>query len=243
MAPPASAAPRGVRSVLFVCTGNICRSPAAELLLRSGLGADAGIAVSSAGLDASSGAAVDPAMSRILEAHGVDPQGFRARQLQSVHAAEADLVLTMTAEQRAAVVTTAPMAVRRTFTLLEFAELAAMTGQEAVGATPAERLAALVGAAPRARARRAPLRGSDDVEDPYRRSDEVFARVFAIVEEAVRGLTGVLGTTAPVTGRPGPVAVSGELPGQRVTESSGRWSTRQARRQVAAHGGGTSWVV
>jgi protein-tyrosine phosphatase len=177
---------------LVVCTGNICRSPAAELLLRGGLGPDSGIEVASAGLDALAGEPMAEGMSRRLQARGVDPSGFTARQLQPAAVRDAGLILTMTAAQRRAVVTEVPAAVRRTFTLVEFVEVAELTGVDRVAGGPGERVAEVLQAAPRARALRARASGQDDIEDPYRRSDEVFARVFSTIDAAVERLLRVL---------------------------------------------------
>lgn len=177
--------------LLVVCTGNICRSPAAELLLRAGLGDDAGVAVSSAGLAARAGEPVAPPMARLLAARGVDPGGFVARQLQPAQLRSAGLVLTMTAAQRSAVVTRAPATVRRTFTLQELAELARLAGDLPAGRDPAGRLAALVAQAPRLRALRTGAR-DDDVEDPYGRPEDVSARVLTRIEAAVEVLLDVL---------------------------------------------------
>jgi protein-tyrosine phosphatase len=176
-------------SVLMVCTGNICRSPAAELLLRAGLDGDPGVEVSSAGLAALAGQPVDEPVARLLADRGVGVEGFTARQLQLPALRTAGLVLTMTAAQRSAVVTRLPAAVRRTFTLREFAELTRLAGP-GTGA-PAERLAALVAQAPRLRAQRTGLR-EDDIEDPYERPDDVVARVFALIDDAVAGLLDVV---------------------------------------------------
>lgn len=177
--------------LLVVCTGNICRSPAAELLLRAGLGEDAGVAVSSAGLAARAGEPVAPAMARLLAARGVDPGGFVARQLQPPELRSTGLVLTMTAAQRSAVVTRAPATVRRAFTLQEFAELARLAGDLPEEQHPAGRLAALVAEAPRLRALRTGAR-DDDVEDPYGRPDDVFVRALTRIEAAVKVLLDVL---------------------------------------------------
>jgi protein-tyrosine phosphatase len=179
-APPSGAPLR----VLAVCTGNVCRSPAAELLLRAGLGTSAAIEVASAGLGALAGEPVAAPMARLLRARGVDPAPFVARQLEASDVRDADLVLTMTTAQRRAVVTSVPAAVRRTFTLPEFADVAALAEVDRLPGGPAERVAAVLRAAPRARA----LRGGapeDDIEDPYGRPDNVFARVFAAIDSAV----------------------------------------------------------
>ena len=191
-----AAADRPPVALLVVCTGNICRSPAAELLLRAGLGDDAGIAVASAGLAARAGEPVAAPMARLLAARGVDPRGFVARQLHPPLLRSSGLVLTMTAAQRSTVVSRAPAAVRRTFTLREFAELARLGAGLPAERHPADRLAALVAAAPRLRALRTGPR-EDDVEDPYGLPEEVFARVLTRIEAAVGTLLDALAPASP----------------------------------------------
>jgi len=65
--------------ILTVCTGNICRSPAAERLLAAGLGDTA--QVTSAGTGALPGYPMDAAMVPLVEAAGASTDGFAARQL------------------------------------------------------------------------------------------------------------------------------------------------------------------
>jgi protein-tyrosine phosphatase len=139
-----------VPHVLFVCEGNICRSPAAEVLLRSCLGPDGAVAVGSAGLAARVGEPIDEPVRRLLAARGLGSDVV-ARQLVPDLVRSADVVLTMTAAQRAAVVSRVPAAVRRTFVLREFAGLARLADPIAA-ADPADRLAAVVAGAGRARA-------------------------------------------------------------------------------------------
>ena len=70
-------------SVLFVCLGNICRSPLAEAALRAaarGRGVD--VSVDSAGTGGwHVGTAPDPRAQAVALAHGVDISGLRARQV------------------------------------------------------------------------------------------------------------------------------------------------------------------
>ncbi len=190
-----TAAPGGRFPVLVVCTGNVCRSPAAELLLRAGLAGDPAVEVSSAGLDALAGAPVDEPVARLLRDRGVDPEGFRARQLSPSDVRQAGLVLTMTAAQRRAVVTAVPAAVRRTFTVLEFAGLAELADLDGRAGAPAERIAAVLDAVPRLRAVRPPAEdpAEDDVPDPYGRPDDVVAEVVATLTDAVERLLRVVG--------------------------------------------------
>lgn len=180
-------------SVLMVCTGNICRSPAAELLLGQALGADSGIRVNSAGIQAPEGAAVWPPVAELLRGVGIESGGHRARWLIERHVQQADLVLGMAREHRSGAVSLFPAAVRRSFTLLEFVRIVdAMPESELGGATtPADRLRALVAAAPHYR-----RFGADDIDDPYRRGPELNARVFAEISGAVERIANAIRGTA-----------------------------------------------
>jgi protein-tyrosine phosphatase len=179
--------------VLFVCTGNICRSPAAELLLSSRL-ADQDVAVSSAGTRARVGEPVHPPMAELLRAAGVSPEPFAARLLSREQLAGADLVLVMTREHRTAAVALAPAAVRRSFLLLEAVAMASSISASGwpaeAGVSPAERLAALPGLAGRHRT----ARGQQDreVPDPYQRPIEDYRESFDTVAAAVDRLVEVL---------------------------------------------------
>ena len=106
--------------ILVVCEGNVCRSPLAERLLARRLPE---AAVSSAGTRAPVGAAMHPLTAAQLTRLGGDATGFAARALTQEDVVAADLVLTATKAVRAAVVEVEPRALRRTFTLLEFAAL------------------------------------------------------------------------------------------------------------------------
>ncbi|PZR54262.1 low molecular weight phosphatase family protein [Xylanimonas oleitrophica] len=180
-------------SVLFVCTGNVCRSPAAELLLRDLLlrrGAD-DVAVSSAGTHALVGAGVAGPTATLLRQLGVDASGFRARQLRPQDVGAADLVVTMTREQRAAVVRAEPRAVRRTFTLLELATLVqadvepGSRGGPARGPAPTTGWAQLPAVATANRGLCLGRLDDVDVTDPYRRPERVHRQVLATVAAAV----------------------------------------------------------
>ncbi|MBK9697988.1 MAG: hypothetical protein IPO80_11610 [Propionibacteriaceae bacterium] len=74
-ADPRGAGPEAVR-VLMVCTGNICRSPAAQLLLGSSLADASDITVASAGTMALVGEPVSAPIGNLLLGRGVDPGAF-----------------------------------------------------------------------------------------------------------------------------------------------------------------------
>lgn len=115
-------------SILYVCTGNICRSPLAERLLRVRLDAALGgraraFAVSSAGTHGWEGSAMDRTAAAELARLGGDPAAFRGRRLAAKHIESADLVLTATRVHRSFVLGEVPAALKRTFTMCEFAHL------------------------------------------------------------------------------------------------------------------------
>ncbi len=188
--------------VLTVCTGNICRSPAAERLLA----ARTGLSVRSAGTHAVVGAPVSAPMAALLDEARIATAGFAARQLSAELLTEPALVLTMTREHRSAVVELDPGALGRTFTLQEFARLAAGLPAAALAEVhdvpgPRARLESLVAAVRTARARAAVLPGAatgDDITDPYGRPPQVYAEVYTQISAAVATLTRLLAEPPPI---------------------------------------------
>jgi protein-tyrosine phosphatase len=194
--------------ILFVCTGNVCRSPAAERLLRraldrasGGISGLSGVDVASAGTGALIGEPITPPMAALIDRAGADPEDFAARQLTRALLRPADLIITMTSEHRRDAVTLLPAAVQRTFVL---AELAQMLGEVEVGEVAAaggassssgERIRAAVAAAKRYR-----TPGVDPVEDvidPYGRSSSVYAASFAQIQAALEPLVRIVAVGNP----------------------------------------------
>ena len=86
--------------IVFVCTGNICRSPMAEGFARA-LRADGSVSFSSAGTHAVSGTSVSARAARVMRESGIDIGAHEATDLYSAAKADPDAVYTMTSPQAA----------------------------------------------------------------------------------------------------------------------------------------------
>lgn len=150
--------------ILFVCTGNICRSPTAERLAVA-YASERGLALtaSSAGTHGLTGHPMDESAAIVLRQLGGDDEGFVARRISPRLAEEADLILTMTSRHRDDVLAIAPRRLRRTFTLLEAAELVRFSE-----ATSLDEIAD-------ARAKHSV--STLDIEDPYKRAHEMYEEI------------------------------------------------------------------
>ena len=113
--------------LLFVCAGNICRSPMAEALFREAAAkppALSGVDVASAGVIAIDGTPATPgAVTALLEGYGLDISGHRATRFDA--ATQADLVVALDTWVDAQARQAAPEA-----TVVLIGDLAGMAGVE-----------------------------------------------------------------------------------------------------------------
>ena len=157
----------GVYRIVFVCLGNICRSPMAEVVMRS-LVEQAGLAerveISSAGTgDWHVGERADPRTVEILATRGYDGSQHRARQFEDDWFDRHDLVVALDSRNLADLRRMAPPDRRDDVRLLRS-------------------YAAEVGSA-----------GADlDVPDPYYGGADGFGDALTMVEQACQGLLGDL---------------------------------------------------
>ena len=102
--------------ILFVCTGNTCRSPMAELLFNAV--APAGVRAESAGLAAVAGSPLNDAAKTVLAERNISGRGFRSRPLSAPLAAAATMIVGMTAAHCREIVSRFPECADKTATLL-----------------------------------------------------------------------------------------------------------------------------
>lgn len=154
--------------ILYVCTGNICRSTFAERWSQQLT--PAGMTFSSAGTMAMVGQGMDADMADQLRRHGGDPSGFEARQASLSILRDVDLVLTMERRHKAYVLEEMPGLTRRTHTLGHFLRAV----DELAASGPVPRGQELLEAVSRVRV---PSSRAESVEDPYRRGPQKAAEV------------------------------------------------------------------
>ncbi len=146
-------------SVLFVCMGNICRSPTAEGVFRkhvSDAGLDAAIQTDSAGTHAyHSGEPADRRAHAAAERRGFSLEGIRARRVTDEDFDQFDFILAMDEDNLVVLQERAPDEhISKVRLFLEFAE----------------------------------SRHENEVPDPYYGGSAGFERVLDLVEEASQGL-------------------------------------------------------
>ena len=147
------------KRVLFVCKGNICRSPYAEAKLRATLlhKGISGISISSAGFAATSGKSANEVGIAVAHLRGIDLCDHKTKELDSATLNEADIIFLMDPSHRKALI-----ALAREHALTELQSHAMFLG--ALGVPHGEPLI---------------------IEDPYGRGKEAFEKAFDSIDIAI----------------------------------------------------------
>jgi RpiB/LacA/LacB family sugar-phosphate isomerase len=111
-----------MKTILFVCTGNVCRSPMAEGLFRHAVKGRTDYDVLSAGVGAVEGLPPSEHAVRALRELGIDISQQRSRMLSGELVRRADYIFGMTHSHVDAVMLLYPHAAEKTFLLREFDE-------------------------------------------------------------------------------------------------------------------------
>ena len=109
-----------MKTILFVCTGNVCRSPMAEGIFRHIMKGRRDIQVLSAGIGAMEGQPPSPYAVQAVRELGIDISRQRSRQLTAELVQEADYIFGMTHSHVDTVFLLYPQAAEKTFLLREF---------------------------------------------------------------------------------------------------------------------------
>jgi protein-tyrosine phosphatase len=180
--------------LLIVCTGNICRSPAAARLLADRLDPAWPVRITSAGTAAVVGYGIDAPSARAMAELGVDPGAHVARRLTDKMIKTADLVLTAETAHRSLVVQAEPLAFRRAFTLREFGRLGGHL-PPLPGLPTAQELRQRVAEIAAFRGLiEAPELGDDDIADPFGGSVEVARACMTQIADAIDAVIRALGS-------------------------------------------------
>lgn len=113
---------RGIKKILFICLGNLCRSPMAEYLLRDRLGntGNTDIKVSSAGFLDQTGALSPEEIHTVMKEAGIDISDHRSSPISKELITESDLIIVMEKRQREDLVCWHPDEASRIFLLSQF---------------------------------------------------------------------------------------------------------------------------
>lgn len=126
-----------IKSLLFVCTGNTCRSSMAETLLKRikkssksfpANSENFDLYISSAGVSAQEGEGANPKAIKAMEEFGLDLTYHKARQITGEMIEESDLILVMTQGQKAFLTLLYPASMDKVFTLKEYVDAGDSSG-------------------------------------------------------------------------------------------------------------------
>ncbi len=173
--------------ILFVCTGNIARSPFMELTLANRLAGTSlvDLPISSAGTYAVAGAHIHNEIGAELRGRGIESADFTATQLTPERIRNAGLILTASREHRRMVARLAPEQRNVTFSLRQFVRLIQLDPVGEIRMATSGPMEALAQLANRNRGFSAGSQDDDDIADPVNGPRRSFAAVIASIDPAI----------------------------------------------------------
>ncbi len=153
------------KNILFVCTGNSCRSVMAEGLFKDLVaGQEKDFTVGSAGVSAVDGYPASGETVKVMKGAGLDVSGHRSRRLTSTMVRLADKIFVMEQMHKQAIVQTWPEAAEKVHLLTEFS------------ADPRRKFTEI------------------DIPDPIRMPDNFYKNVYGVIKDCVTQIAGRIGT-------------------------------------------------
>jgi len=110
----------GIKTVLFICTGNSCRSVMAEYLLKNGVAGNDNIEILSAGTGVFLQSTASAETVAVLAEEGVDAKGHVSQPVNTILLKKSDLIIVMTRGHRSQVLERVPAVEKRVYLLKEF---------------------------------------------------------------------------------------------------------------------------
>ncbi|OXN00719.1 arsenate reductase/protein-tyrosine-phosphatase family protein [Bifidobacterium vansinderenii] len=181
--------------IVTFCTGNICRSPMAEYLMRHELHrrgiSDDTIRLASAGTLRLDSRPIDPQCRALLAKDGIDASTHRSTPLTPDIAEQADLFLCFEERHIERLTMDAPAASRKTFLITDFANICDMLRErgDLPKATPEESLSTIRMNAPLLRPM---LPEPEEIDDPYQLDPEDYERAHTMIKQSVNSIVSAL---------------------------------------------------
>ena len=143
------------KNILFVCTGNSCRSVMAEGLLKKMVEGRDDFLIGSAGVGTGDGYRASDETLRVLSRHGIDMSAHKSRAITAAMVRTADRIFVMENMHKAAILAEWPEVSEKTHLLTEYSRHAKVRGNEI------------------------------DIPDPIRMSSDFYKNVFDVIRECV----------------------------------------------------------